>query len=95
MSRNWRATGGWLVGLLIFFGLLLFCGWAIYIGPWGFDEFLVDTLPWLHEYRTSMGSSEFLGHFVIFGFIALVGLGGIIGSIQELKKLGADGSQAP
>ncbi|MDH5374888.1 MAG: hypothetical protein OEZ21_05680 [Candidatus Bathyarchaeota archaeon] len=42
--------------IVVGFGGLLFCGWAVVIGPWAFDDFMVDILPWRHEYITSIRS---------------------------------------
>jgi len=62
-------------------GAVLFFGWAIAIGPWAFDDFMVDILPWRHEYITSMPQTHFIGHYILFGFLAFLGIIGVITGI--------------
>jgi len=44
------------------------------MGPWAFDDFMVDILPWRHEYITSMEVTHYFGHYILFGFLALLGI---------------------
>ena len=68
----------------------MFFGWIIAIGPWAFDDFMVDILPWRNEYITSMSSTQFIGHYVLFGFLAFLGIIGVIigvyGIIDAVRK---------
>jgi len=70
--------------ITVCFGSFLFFGWAVIIGPWAFDDFLVDILPWRVEYITSMKATYFIGHYILFGFLALLG---IYGGCIEIKVL--------
>ena len=70
--------------IVVGFGAFLFFGWAVVIGPWAFDDFMVDILPWRHEYITSMKTTHLIGHYILFGFLALLGIFGGYAGIKAL-----------